>query len=272
MQLPICVTCGAQYAAPRPDCPICLDDRQYVPAAGQQWTDLAALRSGDRQARIEPQGDRLLGIGSAPSFAIGQRALLVQTEHGNILWDCAAYLDDEIIARVGELGGIAHIAISHPHYYTTMVEWSRAFDAPIHLHERDREWIGRPDAAIELWSGTALELLPGVTLIRLGVHFDGGAVLHWRDGESGPDGPRGALLSGDIVQVVPNRSMVGFMYSYPNYVPERPAVVRRAAELLRDHRFEAVYGAWWNAVIPAGGDEIVQRSAERYLAITAASA
>ena len=28
---------------------------------------------------------------------------------------------------MNELGGIAAIAISHPHYYTSMVEWSRAF-------------------------------------------------------------------------------------------------------------------------------------------------
>ena len=36
-------------------------------------------------------------------------------------------MDDATIARVNELGGIAEIAISHPHYYTSMVEWSRAF-------------------------------------------------------------------------------------------------------------------------------------------------
>ncbi len=45
---------------------------------------------------------------------------------------------------VRRLGGIAAIAISHPHYYTTMVEWSRAFgNAPIFLHELDRKWISR---------------------------------------------------------------------------------------------------------------------------------
>lgn len=39
--LPICATCGVQYPAPREDCPICLDERQYVGRDGQRWTSLA---------------------------------------------------------------------------------------------------------------------------------------------------------------------------------------------------------------------------------------
>ena len=48
--LPICRTCGVQYGAPREDCPICLDERQYVGWAGQQWTTLADLRTEHRNA------------------------------------------------------------------------------------------------------------------------------------------------------------------------------------------------------------------------------
>ena len=44
------------------------------------------------------------------------------------------------------------------------------------------------------------------------MHFDGGQVLHWAGGEDG----RGALFSGDIFTVVPDRRWVSFMYSYPN--------------------------------------------------------
>ncbi|MFD9964960.1 MBL fold metallo-hydrolase [Amycolatopsis sp. NPDC058986] len=261
---PMCATCGMQYAQPRADCPICEDERQYVPiATGQRWTDLDTVRaSGDYVPRIEEQGPGLIGVGSTPNFAIGERALLVQAASGNFLWDCAGYLDDELVRQVGELGGITGIAISHPHYYTTMVEWSRAFDAPIYLHEKDQQWIGRPDPAIRLWSGTTLDVAPGLRLINLGVHFAGGTVLHWPDGEHG----RGALLSGDIVQVVPDRTHVGFMYSYPNLIPERPSVVRRAAELLEPYAFEAIYGAWWDAIVRSDGHDVVQRSAKRYLA------
>lgn len=258
---PICVACGTQYAEAREDCPICLDERQYVPAKGQQWTDLETLRASDVTARIEDLGPGVTGIGSEPGVAIGERALLVKGETGNFLWDCAAYLDDEIITRVRELGGIDGIAISHPHYYTTMVEWAHTFDAPIYLHENDQQWIGRPDPSIKLWSGTTLDVAPGMRLINLGVHFAGGTVLHWAGGENG----RGAVLSGDIVQVIPDRQFVGFMYSYPNLIPERPEIVRRAAELLEPYEFAAIYGAWWNSIIREDGHEIVQRSARRYL-------
>ncbi|HWD01218.1 MAG TPA: MBL fold metallo-hydrolase [Amycolatopsis sp.] len=261
--LPMCRTCGMQYSEPRADCPICEDERQYVPLTGQAWTDLAALRaSGEYEGRVEEQGPGLIGIGCTPKFAIGQRALLVRAESGNFLWDCAAYLDDELVRQVTELGGITGIAISHPHYYTTMVEWAQAFDAPIHLHESDRQWIGRPDPWIRLWSGTTFDVAPDLRLINLGVHFAGGTVLHWPSGEQG----RGALLSGDIVQVIPDRTHVAFMYSYPNLIPERPSVVRRAAELLEPYAFEAIYGAWWDAIVHSEGHEVVQRSAKRYLA------
>ena len=87
---------------------------------------------------------------------------MIRTDKGNILWDCVALLDDETIARVTELGGIAEIAISHPHYYTSMVEWSRAFGgAPIHLHEAVRPWVMRPDPKIHFWTGKTHELRAG---------------------------------------------------------------------------------------------------------------
>ncbi|TLW94726.1 MBL fold metallo-hydrolase [Saccharomonospora piscinae] len=265
--LPLCVTCGTQYARPRADCPVCEDERQYVPREGQRWTDLATLRAGEYTGRVEQQGPGLVGIGSRPSFGIGQRALLVRAETGNVLWDCAGYLDDDLVASVRDLGGITAIAISHPHYYTTMVEWSHAFDVPVILHENDRQWVARPDPAIKFWNGRTHQLADGLTLLNLGVHFAGGTVLHWRDGEQGA----GALLSGDIVQVIPDRTHVGFMYSYPNLIPERPDVVREAARLLEPYSFEAVYGAWWDAVVPSGGGEVVQRSARRYLDMVGAT-
>lgn len=258
---PICVTCGTQYGTPRADCPVCLDERQYVPEGGQQWTDLARLRD-EQTARIQDEGPGIVGIGSDPGFAIGQRALLVRAPSGNFLWDCIAYLDDEIVAKVTELGGLTGIAISHPHYYTTMVEWAHAFDVPIHLHENDRQWVGRPDPSVEFWRGERKPVADDLTLYNLGVHFAGGTVLHWAAGENG----RGALLSGDIVQVIPDRTHVGFMYSYPNLIPERPSVVRRAAEMLHPLAFEAIYGAWWGRIVREQGHEVVQRSARRYLA------
>lgn len=258
---PICATCGMQYAAPRPTCPICLDERQYVPASGQQWTDLDSVRAAGHRAVLREQGPAVTGIGIAPKFAIGQRALLIDAgEAGNILWDCIPYFDDDLAAAIERRGGISAIAISHPHYYSAMIEFSRAFDAPIHLHAADRQWVGRPDPAVHFWDGTHHELTPSLTLLNLGVHFDGGTVLHWRHAPGGA----GAVFSGDIVQVIPDRNFVAFMYSYPNLIPERPDVVRRAAAILDRYPFETLYGAWWDAVIDSDAHAVVRRSAARY--------
>ena len=152
----ICAGCGTQFAQsenPPAQCPICQDARQYVPPSGQQWTTLDRLRAGHRNAWQECEPG-LLGIGTVPEFAIGQRALLVRTAAGNFLWDCITLLDQATIELVRSLGGLRGIAISHPHYYTTMVEWSRAFgDVPIYLHAGDRERVMRPDPAIDFWKG-----------------------------------------------------------------------------------------------------------------------
>ncbi|MEP7190411.1 MAG: MBL fold metallo-hydrolase, partial [Roseiflexaceae bacterium] len=131
----ICITCGTQYpassAAPT-HCPICEDDRQYVNQNGQQWMTLAELR----REHINELNEIDLGITAirtTPGFAIAQQAQLIQTSAGNLLWDCISFLDDATIAEVRRRGGITAIAISHPHFYSSMIEWSRAFDAPIYL-------------------------------------------------------------------------------------------------------------------------------------------
>ena len=254
----ICLACGTQYPdAPEPpgSCPICLDPRQYVPPDGQRWTTLADLRA-DHENAIRPEGD-LIGIGTEPRFAIGQRALLVPYGDKVLLWDCVTLLDDATAAAVEARGGLAAIAISHPHYYSAMVEWAHRFDCPIHLHAADAAWVMRPDAAVSHWNGETLDLGDGLTLVRGGGHFRGATMLHHAEGG-------GALLAGDVIQVVPDRSHVGFMWSYPNLVPLPEASVRALAAAVEPFAFEALYGAWWGTVIPADAKEVVRRSATRY--------
>ncbi len=260
----ICTTCGTQYAeseGPPAACAICEDDRQYLKITGQQWTTHDKLWITNRNSiRLEEPG--LIGIGVEPSFAIGQRALLVRTSQGNILWDCVPVLDPALIEMVKALGGLTAIAISHPHYYTSMVEWSRAFgDVPFYLHAVDRQWVMRSDEAIAFWDGETKTLADGLTLIHCGGHFDGGTVLHWRDGADG----KGVLLTGDIIQVVPDRKHVSFMYSYPNYIPLSAAAVNRIGQAVQPFEYEKVYGAFWDTVIQQDGKAAVLRSAERYL-------
>ncbi len=263
----LCVTCGTQYpesAQPPERCAICEDERQYVGPDGQEWATLEQARSRHKN-RIKPEEKGLHSINTEPKLGIGQRAFLIQTPRGNVLWDCVALLDDPTIARIKALGGIHEIAISHPHYYTTMVEWSRAFgNAPIHIHESDKPWVMRPDSAVHFWSGETLSLTGGTSLIRTGGHFEGFQVLLWPDGGEG----RGALMAGDQPQICMDPKQVSFMWSYPNFIPLNPTTIRHVLGCLERLEYDRVYGAFTvrgKGIIPTGGKEVVRRSAERYL-------
>src|SRR5262249_55155016 len=139
----ICVTCGVQQRdTPEPPdaCAICADERQYVGWGGQRGTTVAEIagehRGGGRGDEPGP-----FGMGMEPAFAIGQRALLVRTPHGNVLWDCTSLLDDAARARITELGGISAVCISHPHFYAANVEFAEAFDARILIPRADKQWV-----------------------------------------------------------------------------------------------------------------------------------
>jgi hypothetical protein len=260
----ICVTCGMQFTAtPKPPdrCPICEDERQYVGHSGQQWTTLDAYRKTHRNVFAE-QEPNLHTILPEPKAGIGQRAFLVGTKDGNVLWDCVPPLDEATIKQVKALGGIKAIAISHPHYYTTMVEWSQAFgDAPIHLHKLDAKWVMRPDDRIKFWEGATKPLFGGLTLVHTGGHFDGFQVLHWPNGAN----RKGVLLAGDQPAVCQDRRWVTFMYSYPNMIPLSPVAIRKIAASLKPFAFDRLYSAFADQVVKADAKAAVERSADRYL-------
>jgi hypothetical protein len=86
---------------------------RYVGWAGQRWTTAIDL-ADDHTTDLREEEPDLIGVGMTPAFAIGQRALLVCTEHGNVLWDCTALIDDAARQRILDLGGIETIAMSHP--------------------------------------------------------------------------------------------------------------------------------------------------------------
>jgi hypothetical protein len=265
------MTCGAQHGAsegPPARCRICDDERQYIGWAGQQWTTLEGMKAAGhsnviREVRDEPG---LYSIDTRPRFGIGQRALLVTTAAGNFLWDCITHLDEATVERVRELGGIAGISVSHPHFYGTMIEWSHAFGdpdgrgVPVYVPEADAEWVVRPDPAVEYYEGSR-PVLPGLTLVQVGGHFEGSAVLHWAQGAGG----RGALLTGDSIAVAADRGWVTFMRSYPNYIPLHREAVEGIVRRLAPYEYDRIHGGWWELTVEGGAKEAVRRSAERYV-------
>ncbi|HWC23370.1 MAG TPA: hydrolase [Flexivirga sp.] len=256
-----CATCAVEYddtAAGR-DCPICADERQYLPKDGQAWTSVKQLAAAGHHVEVLDLRPNLTGLRT--DVGIGQTALLVQTPEGNLLWDPPGYIDDDAIAAVAERGGIRWIAASHPHMFGVQLEWSAAFDdAPVYVNAADIDWLGRRGAAITEWDDE-LRLTGGLTLHRIGGHFPGSAVAHW---EHGADG-RGTLLSGDTIMSNPDRRSVSFMRSYPNRIPLSGNVVLRIADRVKPLAFEEIWNNFGLAV-PTDAAAAVQQSAQRHAA------
>ena len=259
----LCASCGTQYPnseEPPPFCVLCRDDRRAVnPPRRQSWTTQAALRQTHFTVyrRLSPG---LMGIGTMPAFALGQRALLVRTPNGNVLWDCVSFVDDATTTIVTALGGVAAIAVSHPLFYGAMVEWSHAFGSPpVYLHAADRKFVTRQDPVVTFWDDEAVEVVPGVTLLRCGGHFLGATMLHWAQGAGG----LGAMLSGGSVQITPD-GYVSFMRSYPNLIPLDSLSVQHIHDVLDPWPFDAIHGGWWDQIIQTDARRILASSVKRY--------
>lgn len=264
MECFICTTCGTQHApssSPPPWCRVCTDDRQHVGWDGQHWTTHAELVATHR-VRIERDG-ALVGIGIGDRFAIPQRALLVPTSIGNIMWDATSLVTAEALDTIKGLGGVELIAISHPHFYASMVEWSDALGGvPIMIHRDDADWVMRPSPNIRHWHGERLALADHATLIHLPGHFPGSAALHWHDERN----DRKALLCGDSLHVTADRRHVTVMHSVPNYLPVGPATICDLRRRLGGLAFDDLYGFTWGLNIIGGASTAVEHSLERYLA------
>ncbi|MFS1515258.1 MBL fold metallo-hydrolase [Bacillus sp. SCS-151] len=260
----ICETCGVQYTGsiqePK-ECKICKEERQYVSSKGQSWTTLEKMiESNTYKTIVGIEEDNLYSINTNPRFGIGQTAYLIKDDEFNLLWDCITYFDQNTIKTINELGGLDAIALSHPHYYSTQVEWAETFDVPIYIHEDDREWVTRTSEKIVFWSGETLELSKGLILQRIGGHFKGGTVLEWRNGNR----QNGILLCGDIIRVVADRDWVSFMYSYPNFIPLPSVTVERISKRMNELKFTRLYDAF-HRVLREDAAQRVQDSAKRYV-------
>ena len=257
----ICETCGVEHAEAVGVCAICADERQWVPAHGQKWATLEELTRAGRRVEIVELEPDLFGITVEPKVGIGQQTHLVRTPAGTFMWDPVGYLDDEAVTRVRELGDVTAIAASHPHMFGAQVEWSRALGGvPVLVSAADAEWVQRPDPAIKTWD-QRYEVVPGLTLHRLGGHFPGSSVVHWTAGAGG----KGVLLVSDTIHANPDRATVTFLRSYPNRIPLSPPVVQRITRAVTQLPFDRLYDNF-GKTIEEGAAAAVSRSAQRYSA------
>lgn len=258
----LCVTCAVEReATPTPGdlCPLCDDERQYIPRGGQQWTTLRELETAGQSIRLIELEPTLIALCTEPSIGIGQQSLLAKTEGGNLLWDPPGYLDETSVAGVLSHGPLAAIAASHPHMFGTQVEWSHATGAAILVNSADASWLQREDPAIQFWSNR-YDVVPGITLHQIGGHFPGSAVAVHDNGAEG----RGVLLAGDTIMVNPDGT-ASFMRSYHNRIPLSGAVVQRVADTVAQLRFDRLYNNF-GMRIDADASTVVRKSADRHIA------
>jgi len=247
-----------------------LADPIISPPTGQSFTTLADLKSShlnyQNQWRDFPDDERFTSIWTEPKFGIGQRCILIKTPLGNILWDCITYLDNETIDRINAIGGLAAIVISHPHYYTTHLEWAEVFDCPVYLSWEDKKWLNRLDRLGKhrtFIEGKEEEIevrgeKTGVVALKLGGHFPGSlATLAFGrlliadtlvttpaglgDWSKGPGGENNARPEG-------MNSFV-FMWSIPNMIPLSPETIEGMWDVLKGHEFESTHGAFVGAEV-----------------------
>jgi hypothetical protein len=262
MTIWICATCGVEHPdtgqPPATTCRICIDERQWIPETGQAWTTLEKLAADGHEVLYKEMQPGIHRLNREPGFGIGQRSYLVQTPHGNLLWDPPNYLDQQVAGKIAELGGAAVIVASHPHMYGSQVSWSHHLgNIPVLVHAADRQWVQREDPVIREWHGTE-QILPGVTLIEAGGHFPGASVAHIASGT-------GTLLTGDTIVPVAGAGWVTFMRSYPNMIPLSARVVQRIVDRIAPYEFERIYGLL-GGTVPTDAKNAVIRSAERYIA------
>ena len=257
----ICATCGVEHVDDEGVCPICADERQWMPAEGQEWTTLRQLAHAGRRITFREVEPGLLELRADPKVGIGQSAFVVSIDGGAVLWDPPGFVDDGAVTRIKAIGGALAISSSHPHMFGVQLEWSRRLDdAPVLVSGPNLDWVSRTGPAIRQ-HGDHHEIGPGLALHRFGGHFPGSTVLHWAAGAGG----RGVLLSSDTIHANPDRATVTFLRSYPNRIPLSPAVVERIASAAGQLQFDRLYDNFARGV-DADASAAVRRSADRYIA------
>ena len=261
-ELKICETCGTQYGEEQQlsaGCPICNDDRQYIGDNGQHWTTMDQLQK-DHSVKITQINNRLYSLKAEPAFALGQRAFLVLSPNGNVLWDCIPFLDEATIRFINSLGGLKAIAFSHPHYYSTMNDWAAAFDCPIYIHQNDKDFVFYSTDAICLWDGDVHPLWNDISIVHIGGHFPGSCLLQIDSLTTG-----GTILTGDTLYLAKSKRHIAMMYSYPNAILLSKKAFAAAYKKCSGLQFDSLHGAFEGQSLEGNAYSIFTASMKRYI-------
>ena len=258
---PVCKTCGTQYPPGQklPEiCTICNDDRQYITAEGQVWVELDDVAK-QYCTKITQVGKNLYSLKMVPDFAITQRAFLVVSPNGNILWDCIPLLDQATIAFINSKGGLKAIAFSHPHFYSCMNVWAETFNCPVFIHERDAESVMYKSDRLKFWQGNSLPV-SDFELVNIGGHFPGSSVL-----KVPAFSEKGVILSGDTLYISRSGGHIAVMHSFPNLILLSKQEFLSVFEKAKNLEFDTMYGAFAGQDLVGNAREVFDSSMKRYI-------
>ena len=257
----LCSTCGTQFPinSTVEICSICAEERQYIPITGQSWTTHRELLK-NHTTKVVQINKNLYEIVIEPTFAIGQRAFLVISESGNVLWDCIPLLDEKTINFIQSKGGLKAIAFSHPHYYSNMNDWASTFNCQIYIHKKDASYIVDNGEHVILWEGNENPLWDDLKLVNIGGHFDGSSVIMIPSMSK-----NGTMLCGDTMYLSLSKKHFAIMYSYPNRIPLPISEIKRIKNRLTEISFDTVYGFYSYQNVSGNAKDILTASFEKYL-------
>lgn len=172
---------------------------------------------------------------------------------------------------INSKGTLKAIVISHPHFYTTHLEWAAQFNCPVYIASDDAEWLSREDRkGVRRWIKGTSEIIPGVTAIQCGGHFDGSGVLHWENKlfiadtmmsvpvrlprfflnhthlkrEYSVDAHQSGFYNAGQAKRDQKTTTFSFMWSYPNMIPLPPNEIHGIWKALKPFEFDTTYGGF----------------------------
>lgn len=230
-----CANCGfwqLHFATP-PDCPVCTDVRNDLPADGWRFlpeAEVAATHGG----AARQVADDLWAFTTTPNLGLAGTGWLLVRPEGNVAFEAAPHYTPAMLAKIAELGGIAALAASHAHGYGALHQLQRAFDPPAVAIQLDDLGMTKAFRVTAPYDDT-LEIAPGVTLHHVGGHYPGQAALH--------DAPGRRLFCGDmfkIDQVDGVSHAVSSHWAFHKDIPLTHKQLRRYRDVIAPLEFDAV--------------------------------
>ncbi|MGB7405179.1 MAG: hypothetical protein WA906_05780 [Pacificimonas sp.] len=188
-----CENCGfwQLYFASPPDCPVCTDVRNDLPADGWSW--LAAKDAvGAYRSEWREVAPDLLAFTTSPALGLAGTGWLLKRPEGNIAFEAAPFYDEAALNEIERLGGIAVLAASHVHGYGALWQLQQHFEpATVAIHIGDLQLTKAFQVTVPFDDALAID--DDAQLIHVGGHYAGQSALH--------DARNERLYCGDMFKV-----------------------------------------------------------------------